>query len=115
MFFKDIGPFDIKEGALGDSWLLGALATLAEQPWLIERLFVSKYQNQEGVYRVKICKNGEWSSITIDDYFPCHPEAGPIFSSSINNDLWVLLIEKAYAKAHGSYFSLRGGYASEAL
>jgi calpain-15 len=88
---------------------------MVEMPWLIERLFVSKIYNEEGVYRVKICKNGEWQSITIDDYFPCYPDGGPIFSSSKSEDLWVLILEKAYAKVHGTYFALRGGYTMEAV
>jgi len=29
--------------------------------------------------------------------------------------MWVLLIEKAYAKLHRNYFTLRGGLVSEAL
>lgn len=64
---------------------------------------------------MKICKNGEWVTVTIDDYFPCHPEGGPIFSRAHCNELWVLILEKAYAKLHGNYFSLRGGYALEGL
>ena len=84
-------------------------------PWMIERVFVSKIFNEVGVYRVKICKNGEWHSVTVDDYFPCYPQAGPIFAKSRVDDLWVLILQKAYAKLHGSYFALRGGYCVEAL
>lgn len=92
-----------------------ALASLAERPSLVERLFVTKEINPNGIYRVKLCKNGEWVTVTVDDFFPCYPLGSPLFSKTHGNELWVLLLEKAYAKLHGSYFSLRGGYASEAL
>lgn len=38
-----------------------------------------------------------------------------LFSRSTTNDMWVLLLEKAYAKLHQNYFTLRGGLVSEAL
>ena len=92
-----------------------ALASLAERPALVERLFVTREINPAGVYRVKLCKNGEWVTVTVDDYFPCYPEGGPIFSRAHGNELWVLILEKAYAKLHGNYFLLRGGYANEGM
>jgi len=106
---------DIKEGALGDGWFISAIATLAEVPPLIDRLFLTKEVSKEGVYRVKICKNGEWTAVTVDDYFPCIPDSGPIFARSSPNELWLMLLEKAYAKVHGSYLALKGGFAHEAL
>lgn len=115
IFYDAIDPSDIKQGCLGNCWTMCALASIAERPSLIERLFVTKEINSNGIYRVKLCKNGEWVTVTIDDFFPCYPLGGPLFSRTHGNELWVLLLEKAYAKLHGSYFSLRGGYASEAL
>jgi calpain-15 len=53
--------------------------------------------------------------VTIDDYFPCTEEGGPIFSSGNGNELWVLILEKAYAKVHGNYYTLRGGFANEGM
>lgn len=60
VFDKKIEPNDIKQGTLGDCWLMSALASLAEMPYLVERLFITQKYNTDGVYRVKICKNGEW-------------------------------------------------------
>ena len=42
---------------------------------------MTKEANLSGIYRVKLCKNGEWQTTTIDDYFPCYVKGGPIFSS----------------------------------
>ena len=115
IFYESIEPNDIREGALGDSWFTSALATLAERPALIERLFITKEVSPFGIYKVKICKNGEWTTVTIDDLFPCYPEGGPLFSRGHGNELWVLLMEKAYAKLHGNYLQLKNGFTNEAL
>mmetsp|Transcript_10338 Transcript_10338/g.10351 ORF Transcript_10338/g.10351 Transcript_10338/m.10351 type:complete len:303 (+) Transcript_10338:235-1143(+) len=115
VFDKQIEPNDIKQGMLGDCWLMCSLGSLAEMPNLVDRLFITKKYSEEGLYRLKLCKNGEWMEITIDDYFPCSEEGGPIFSRAHGNELWVLLIEKAYAKTHGNYYTLRGGFANEGM
>ena len=38
-----------------------------------------------------------------------------LFSRSSTSDLWVLLLEKAYAKLNLNYITLRGGLVSDAL
>jgi Calpain family cysteine protease len=88
---------------------LCAVSALAERPALVERTFVTKEYNEQGIYMVRICKNGEWQNVILDDYFPCFPNGGPIFSRSNGNELWVLLLEKAYAKIHGGYKNLTAG------
>jgi hypothetical protein len=40
---------------------------------------------------------------------------GLAFSRAANAQLWVCLLEKAYAKAHGSYRAISGGHIAEAL
>ncbi|CAG9329557.1 unnamed protein product [Blepharisma stoltei] len=115
IFSEEIEPYDVRQGQLGDSWFMSALASLAERPALIERLFITKQVNSIGIYRIKLCKNGEWVTVTIDDYFPCFPMGQPIFSRANGNELWVLILEKAYAKLHGHYYLLKGGFANEGL
>ena len=115
VFIEGIEPGDIRQGALGDCWLMCALSSLAEFPDLVRKLFVTTSANEEGVYRVVLCKNGEWVNVTVDDLFPCFPGSGPIYSRSRGNELWVLLLEKAFAKIHGCYGLLRGGWANEGM
>ena len=52
----------------------------------------------------------------LDDNFPYNNEKNePAFSRGNGSELWVLLLEKAYAKAYGSYENIEGGISSMAL
>lgn len=115
LFLGGIDPNDIKQGALADCWFLSSVACMAERPILIERLFITKEYNDYGIYKIRLCKNGEWIVVTVDDYIPCYYNAGPMFSRSNGDELWVLLLEKAYAKLHGNYWCLRFGLTQHGL
>lgn len=56
------------------------MASLAERPLLIKRLFITKEYNDFGFYKIRMCKNGEWIVVTVDDYIPCYYNATPMFS-----------------------------------
>ena len=75
----------------------------------------SREVTASGVYKLRLCKNGQWQTVTVDDFFPCFPGAGPSYSRGHGNELWVLLLEKAYAKLHGCYASIKMGWAYEAM
>lgn len=113
--FDKITPYDIKQGQLGNCWFLCAISGLAEKPAMVEKLFIDREVNESGFYRVKVCKNGEWVVVVVDDYFPCKPYGEPIYSKANTNEIWVLLLEKAYAKLHGSYAALNAGSPSSAF
>jgi hypothetical protein len=115
VFEAGIEPGDIQQGQLGDCWFLCAIAALTEFPQLVKDLFEAHEVSEHGVYRVRFCKNGWWQSVRLDDYFPCKPAAGPIYSRCNGNELWVMLLEKAYSKLHGSYESIRAGKPYEAM
>ena len=62
-----------------------------------------------------------WKQVVIDDYLPYLPnkntnkKAIPVFTSTKEHEIWVMLLEKAYAKVHGSYYNIVGGDPSHAL
>ena len=88
IFEAGIEPGDIQQGQLGDCWLLCAIAALTEFPQLVMDLFESQEVSEHGVYRIRLCKNGWWQSVRLDDFFPCIPGAGPIYSRCNGNELW---------------------------
>ena len=71
--------------------------------------------NPHGIYDIRLCINGQWRYIRLDDYFPCKFNGDTIYARAHGPELWVLLLEKAFAKAMGSYDALRMGWAYEAL
>ena len=116
VFYDDIEPNDIKQGQLGDCYLLSSLSSLAERPHIVRKIFHPDVKNEQGIYNIWLNVNGMWTSVIIDDYFPCLGEkSGPSFSRGNGNELWVLLLEKAYAKVFGCYHFIEGGNPAVAL
>ena len=114
--FSGIDPNDIKQGMLGNCYFLSALSALSEFPDRIKQIFKTQEINDSGIYAVYICINGEFQTIIVDDHFPYNIEKKlPAFSKAKENELWVLLAEKAWAKVNGSYENTIQGMTSEAL
>ena len=116
VFQDGIYTDDIRQGALADNSFLCALSCLAETPQRIEKLFLTKEANEWGLYAVEMCVYGEWKTIIVDDFFPCGNEnSGPCFSKCNGDELWVIILEKAWAKIYGSYERIERPTSSDAL
>ena len=98
MLRDSASPTDVQQGALGDCWLLSALALLAEKPSLLEALLPTRVANDAGAYHVRLCCDGEWRTLLVDDLLPCTAHGAPAFGSAARRQLWVPLVEKACAK-----------------
>eukprot|EP00002_Diphylleia_rotans_P035474 TRINITY_DN7746_c0_g1_i3.p1 TRINITY_DN7746_c0_g1~~TRINITY_DN7746_c0_g1_i3.p1 ORF type:complete len:783 (-),score=136.92 TRINITY_DN7746_c0_g1_i3:16-2364(-) len=108
---------DVTSGMFDDAWFLGALSAVATCEGLLKYLFVST-TNMEGVgiYSVRIFKHGEWREVVCDSLIPCGSDEKPLLATCKNeNELWAPLVEKAYAKLHGSYDVLHQGKIANAL
>ena len=63
---------------------------------------------------VKMFKNGLDQEVVMDNFIPCL-YGSPVFSKANSNELWVIILEKAWAKLHGSYERIESGLCSEVM
>jgi len=119
-----VGRHDVVQGKLGNCWFVAASSVLAGVPKLWERVVPdSKDQDWDpnlpdrysGVFRFHFWRFGNWLEVLVDDLIPTR-NGVPVFTySKDSNEFWSALLEKAYAKIHGSYEALDGGNLSDAL
>ncbi|XP_044505430.1 calpain-type cysteine protease DEK1-like isoform X1 [Mangifera indica] len=115
LFSGAVNPSDVCQGRLGNCWFLSAVAVLTEVSQISEVIITPEY-NEEGIYTVRFCIQGEWVPVVVDDWIPCESPGKPAFATSKKvYELWVSILEKAYAKLHGSYEALEGGLVQDAL
>jgi len=112
--FDTIQAENIRQGELGDCWLLAAIAVLADFPGHIMNIFEEQALSEDGRYTILLydIKNG-WEQVVIDDLIPCDKNEKPLFAQmeGESGSLWALLLEKAFAKFVGSYSNLISGSA----
>lgn len=114
LFRNVISPLTVDPGELGDIWLVCAIAAFAEYPGLVRNMFCHPVNPQLtakelnlGAHRVTLNKSGWWHNVIVDDYLPvvC---GRPKYAKSAGDpcELWVSILEKAYAKLHGCYANI---------
>ena len=116
LFAAGSDPNDIRQGALGDCWFLSAIAVLSQHPDRLKSVFLSKTANMFGVYSLRFFKNDEPEIVCVDDSVPVRWGTTPVFAKSRDPaELWVALLEKAFAKKYACYEAIEGGHVDQAL
>jgi len=119
LFVDGTSRRDVIQGVLGDCWLLSTCAALAKKEELMYRVIDPKQvlygPGYTGLIRVNVWRYGHWVTVYIDDRLPQRKGSYCYAKCSDPNEFWVALIEKAYAKIHGSYEAIEGGMPIEAM
>lgn len=133
---------DVVQGSNGDCWFIAAVASICSNPKLIDKVCVER-DTECGVYGFVFYRDGEWIWTVVDDnlyvrykdfdtfgdrYDPTgvkearyrkHNQTGSTAlyfgSCAEENETWLPLLEKAYAKVHGDYDAISGGWSGEAV
>ena len=114
---NQISMSDIQQGNLGNCYFLSPIAALTSYPNLIYQIFKTKTVNIYGYYEIILYIDGEFQIVLIDDFFPVEKknEKKLQFAKANNNAIWVILLEKAWAKVNGGYSNIIGGSPGDAL
>lgn len=106
----NIAPSNLKQGQLGDCYILGSMAVIASNPANIKRLLEDKGDSAE----VWLCDSGCWRLVRLKKTFPVSGSK-PTFASSKDNCIWQMVLEKAFACLYNGYDRLELGHSSVAL
>ncbi|KAH7099011.1 cysteine proteinase [Auriculariales sp. MPI-PUGE-AT-0066] len=134
---------DVVQGGLGDCYFLSALANVSTVEGLMEKCCVAR-DEKAGVYGFIFWRDCHWTEVIVDDQLyvkiptfesltskekmlyhndrdryakSARRGSNSLFfaKSGTDNETWVPIMEKAYAKLHGDYASLSGGFTGEAV
>jgi hypothetical protein len=121
---EDIHPNDVKQGYIGDCYFMASLAAIAHNdPEAIKDMI---RDNGDGTYTVTFYEKKSLfdfsgpdykpAEVTVDADFPMKNGSSVFAGEGDNgNEIWVMLMEKAYAQYNKDYSKIEGGWPDKAM
>lgn len=106
---------NVLQGEIEKSWIMTFLNSIWDDNEKIKEILLNTHISPKGIYRVTIYKNGEPVIVTLDDYIPCYPGSYPMFTRLESCEIWIHILEKAYAKLYGCYLALQKDFNQESI
>lgn len=115
LFVDGASVDDVQQGELGDCFLLAAvMASVNSGAGVAEQLI---HENPDGTFAVRFFGKRGAQTVTVDRRLPTLTDGeGLAYAHArTRSELWVALVEKAYAQWKGGYPQLDGGEGAEVL
>jgi hypothetical protein len=117
--FDDVSPVAVKQGALGNCWLISVFSVLAERRASISNLCEQSVLSLDGRYTIHLFHpvRERWEALEVDDRLPVTKDGCALRYAGLTSsrELWVCLLEKAFARLFGSWAKLQGNSPALAL
>ncbi|KAL1123965.1 hypothetical protein AAG570_001735 [Ranatra chinensis] len=123
--FVDPGRCDgaLKSGELSCNWMVSACAILSDIGEIRNKVIPDCWEQDSfgvegkycGAFHFRLWRFGNWQDVVVDDFLPTVDNVLLTTQTQNPNEFWTALLEKAYAKLHGSYEALREYEISDAL
>ena len=113
----DLKSTFISSGLYNNFYFVSAIFALLKYPSIIYNLFPFTEKSGNGCYGVYLRINGIWKLVLLDDHFPCCSNERNhkyfAFASVPEKEIWIQLLEKAWAKICGGYDKIQNGTVNE--
>jgi len=103
------------QGKIKDCYFISCISALSQIPQLLNfimGLTSEEYKNKNGnIFCVNFFIDGKWQKVYVKDSFPYFVEDDCLIGVHPNdNELFMMILEKAWAQINGGYDQIGGGY-----
>ncbi|XP_033762963.1 calpain-2 catalytic subunit-like isoform X2 [Pecten maximus] len=122
LFSDGTTRYDIGQGSIGTCWFLSMVSVIADKPSLIRQVIPRNAYpvgtpEYKGMFHCRFWRYGIWDDVYIDDNLPIvyGDKVYSAHSATDENEMWVALLEKAFARSYGSYEAVTGGLTADSF
>lgn len=111
-----ISVMDIRQGYIGNCWIMAAISALAEHEDRVQDIMISNGKEEAGIYAMNMYSLGIPFTQIIDDRMPMRPSGNSLFAGlGQDGSFWAMIVEKMFAKWYGNWEHLVGGWMNLAV